>query len=327
MIPIFPHDFTASLYSIKEYVAEKDGETYIPLHSIIVLKQRRKMLYLPLDFGEIASDGLFDSSAFINAMSWSDYNAIKMNSDNSIIKEYPQPSFRIVCANAQLEQRIATADIQFNIGTYTFTDNFVILSKTSFPIKSLDFMRNHQAVLDIANGTINVPHVEMTLAITDEMQNCNPKPLQRMAEGNQTLFPPQTLTVRAISITTNKNDFTGTVQPLPHFDETATIIVAPALATAHNESLNIRKTILTDFPHTIMDHTKLAELQILKPEDTKQLRPVDAATLKQDPDDTHMYVKELMKSSKTEQKLFGSLHLRIRYQGTRKGIRQSNNEY
>ena len=84
---------------------------------------------------------------------------------------YPQPPFKIECANAQLEQPIATADIQFNIGTYTFTDTFVILSKTSFPIIGLNFMRNHQAVIDTANGTINFPHVEMTLAMTDEMKN------------------------------------------------------------------------------------------------------------------------------------------------------------
>ena len=45
-------------------------------------------------------------------------------------------------------------------------------------------MRNHQTVLDTANGTINFPHVKMTLAMTDEMINCNPKPLQIMAEGN-----------------------------------------------------------------------------------------------------------------------------------------------
>ena len=99
-------------------------------------------------------------------------------------------------------------------------------------------MRNHQAVLDTANGTINFPHVEITLAMTDEMKNCNPEPLQIMAEGNQTLSPQPTTTVSAIVTTTNTNDVTGTVQPLPQFDETATIIVAPALATAHNQQEN-----------------------------------------------------------------------------------------
>ena len=83
---IFPDNFPTSLNSINEYVTEKDGSTYIPLHSTIPLKKRQRMLYLPLEFGEITMDGLVDSGASINAMSWSDYNAIKMNSDNCIIK-------------------------------------------------------------------------------------------------------------------------------------------------------------------------------------------------------------------------------------------------
>ena len=174
-------------------------------------KNGQRMLYLPLEFSEITMDGLVDSGAFFNAMSWSDYNAIKMNSDNIITEEYPQPLFKIECANAQLKQPIATDDIQFNIGSYTFTDTFVILSKTSFPIIGLNFLRNHQAVLETANDTINFPHVEMTLVMTDEMKNCKPKPLQIMPEGDQTLSTQQTRTVSAIVITTNTNDVTGTV--------------------------------------------------------------------------------------------------------------------
>ena len=133
----------------------------------------------------------------------------------------------------------------------------------------------------------------------------------------------------AIVITTNTNDVTGTVQPLPQLDETAIIIVATALATAHNKRLNIRITTLTDFPHTIKSRTKFAELQILKPEDTKQIQPVDAAKLKllQDPGDTHMYVNELMKSLKKNKttNIFGFLQLRI--QETKKSIRQFNDEF
>ena len=121
-----------------------------------------------------------------------------------------------------------------------------------------------------------------------------------MVEGNQTLLLQQTTTVNAVVITTKTNNVTGAVQPLQQFDETATI--APALATAHIKRINIRVANLADFPHTKMNHTKLTELQILKPEDTKQIRPIDAATLKllQDPDDTHMSVNELMKSSQNE---------------------------
>ena len=95
MTSIFPEDFPVSLNSIKEYITEKNGDTYIPLHSTVVLKKRQRMLYLPLEFGEITMDGLVDSGAFINAMSWSEYNAIKMNSDICVIKEYPQPPFKL----------------------------------------------------------------------------------------------------------------------------------------------------------------------------------------------------------------------------------------
>ena len=129
---IFTNDFPASLNPIKVYVTKKDGETYIPLHSTIILKKKRRMLYLQLELGELTMDGLVDSGAFINAMSWSDYNAIKMNSDSCAIKEYPQPPFKIECANAQLEQPIATADIQFNIRTYTFTDTLSSYRKRHF---------------------------------------------------------------------------------------------------------------------------------------------------------------------------------------------------
>ena len=164
-------------------------------------------------------------------------------------------------------------------------------------------MRNHQAVIETANETISFPRVEMTLAMTDEMKNCNSKPLQIMAEGNQTMVPRQATMVSAVVITTNANDVTVAVQPLPQFDETATIIVARALAIAHNKQINIKIANLTDFPHTIKKQTKLAELQFLDPEDTKKIRPIDIASLTTlpDPDYTHMYVKELMKSSTNEQ--------------------------
>ena len=46
--PIFPDDFPTSLNSIKEYIIEKDGETFIPLHSTIVLKKRRRICHLNL---------------------------------------------------------------------------------------------------------------------------------------------------------------------------------------------------------------------------------------------------------------------------------------
>ena len=69
-------------------------------------------------------------------------------------------------------------------------------------------MKNYQAVIDTAKGTITFSHVEMTLAMTDEMKNCNPKSLRILAEGNQTLRPQRTTTIAAINNSTNTKDVT-----------------------------------------------------------------------------------------------------------------------
>ena len=131
----------------------------------------------------------------------------------------------------------------------------------------LNFMRNQQAVIGTTNGTINFHHVEMTLAMTDEMKNCKPKPFQTLTKGNQTLLPQQTTTstVNAMVVTTAfPVDIIGAMQPLPQFDETATIIIsAPALATAHDKLINIRMANLAEVPNTTKNYTKLAETQIL----------------------------------------------------------------
>ena len=73
-------------------------------------------------------------------------------------------------------------------------------------------MRNHQAVIDTANETINFPDFRITLAMTDEMKNCNLKQLQILSEEHQIRTPQQTTTSKAIVATTNTNDVTGTNQ-------------------------------------------------------------------------------------------------------------------
>ena len=96
------------------------------------------------------------------------------------------------------------------------------------------------------------------------MKKCSPKHLQIITDGNQTIPAQQTTTVNAKVVTTSTNDITGAIQPLPQFDETANIIVAPALVSAHNKRINITIVNLTEFPYTMKSHTKIAELQILK---------------------------------------------------------------
>ena len=93
-----------------------------------------------------------------------------------------------------------------------------------------------------------------------------------------------------------EHPITGTIQPLPQFDECAKLIVAPAITTARDKKVPIKIANTTDFPYKIATDTKVAELQILKPEETKMIRPVDiaAVNLLTEHDDVVTYINALM---------------------------------
>ena len=112
----------------------------------------------------------------------------------------------------------------------------------------------------------------MTLAMRDEMKKSNPHPIQIRTNGTQTVPAQQTLTVNAVAITNIEHPITGTMQRQHRFDEDAQVIVTPALAIADNKKIKIRVVNTTDTPYTIPTNTKIAELQILKPDDTKNIR-------------------------------------------------------
>ena len=95
---------------------------------------------------------------------------------------------------------------------------------------------------------------------------------------------------------------TGTIQPLPQFDECAKLIVAPAITTARDKKVPIKIANITDFPYTIATDIKAPELQILKPEETKMIRPVDIAAFKllAEHDDIVTYINALMQVERPE---------------------------
>ena len=193
--------------------------------------------------------------------------------------------------------------MKFKIGGYTFEETFIIMTTTSYPIIVLAFLRKHSAILDTAQGTIDFPQIQITLALKDEMQKRNPKPITIKTEEKHTI-PAQAARIIHASITvSNVHPITGTVQPLPQFDENAKLIVAPAITTARDKRVAIKIANITDFRYTITPHTKLAELQTLKPEETKSIRAVDLAALNllTEHDDVVAYVNALKQIDSPEQ--------------------------
>ena len=170
---------------------------------------------------------------------------VQQNASQCIINKAPPPHFKVQYANAELEQPLATYTPRFKIGDYPFEETFIFINQTSFPILGLAFPRKNTAMLDTAQGTIDFPKIQITMALTDAMQKCNLKPITIKTSTRY----PHILTV-------------SSTQKIPVSNE------HPITGTIH-------------FPCTISAETKLADLQILKPEETKLIRPVDIAALNQ----------------------------------------------
>ena len=80
----------------------KDGEPdCIPLPTNIILKCKKRMLYFPMDFGELTIDGLIDSGALSSAIPEMDPRKIRLLSPQSVIREGPPPNFQIMVANGR----------------------------------------------------------------------------------------------------------------------------------------------------------------------------------------------------------------------------------
>ena len=297
-----PSKLPEDLDAIKEFIQHDKNDDYIPLMSAIALKKKKRMLFLPVEFNTVKIDALVDSGAYTNAISEKDAEKLRHNASQCIVNKAPPPPFKVQYANAELEQPLAMYTLRFKIGDYTFEETFIIMNQTSFPIIGLAFLRKHAAILDTAQGAIDFPKIQITMALTDERQKCNPKPITIKTEVKHTIPAHSTRIIYAAIPVSTEHPITGTIQPLPQFDECAKVIVAPAITTARDKKVPIKIANTTDFPYTIATDTKIAELQILRPEETKMIRPVDIAALNflTEHNDVVMYINALMQVERPE---------------------------
>ena len=305
-----PQQLPYDLNIIKKFIQHDRDDDYNPLMSANTLKKKKRMLFILLDFENTRIDALVYSGAYINVISERDADKIQTEANATIFAKAPPPPFKIQYANTELEKARATYTMKFKIGDHTIEETFIIMTKTSYPIIGLAFLRKHSAILDTAQGTIDFPQIQITLALKDERQKCNPKPIIIKTEEKHTIPAQTTWIIHASISASNDHPITGTVQPLPQFDENAKLIVAPAITlAARDKRVAIKIANTTDFPHTVTPHTKLAELQILKPEETKLIRAVDKAALNllTEQDDVVAYVnalKQVDSPEKTEEKFW-----------------------
>ena len=85
----------------------------VPLTTNLGLKYKRRMLYFPMDFGQLTLDGLVDTEALSSAIPEADLRKIRLLAPQSIVKEGPAPNFQIMVANGQLETPKITVELKF----------------------------------------------------------------------------------------------------------------------------------------------------------------------------------------------------------------------
>ena len=113
---ISPPEITTS--QIEERLVRDDitKELYMPISSTIVVKRKKDMLYVPLDFENgLTIDALVDSGAYISAIAQKELDRIKQQAPSNILKIDEPPNFQIQVANGQLEKPVATATLKFRL--------------------------------------------------------------------------------------------------------------------------------------------------------------------------------------------------------------------
>ena len=111
------------------------NELYMPLSLTIVLKRKKKMLYVPLDFENgLTIDALVDKGAYVSAIAQTELERIKQQSPTNIFKIDDPPNFQIHVSNGQLEKPISTPTHKLDIGGNTFAEHFVVRRTWQGPI-------------------------------------------------------------------------------------------------------------------------------------------------------------------------------------------------
>ena len=278
-----------------------DGLTkFLPLSTNLPLKNERKMLYFPMDFGELNIDGLIDTGALSSAIAEADLHKIRLLAPHTILNEGPPPEFQIMVANGQLEAPIATVELQFEVGDITFREKFIVMTNLTSPWIGLLFLQRNSTILDMRQGIVNFPFFSMQLKNEDRTYSNVIEPILNPVET--TLQPGKRTTIWVKSQIYTDNEATGIIQPSPLLVNDDDLLICPALSSTQNNTHMVRISNFLDHPNTLKKGTHIANFSILTPEQTKHIRPVNPISvrhlLNNSHDDAIHYINSLLKTSK-----------------------------
>ena len=275
----------------------------MPLSSTIVLKRKKEMLYVPLDFENgLTINAFVDSGAYVSAIVQKELDRIKQQSPTNILKIDDPPNFRILVANGQLEKPTATTTLKFDIGDHIIAEHFVVMKNLTGPIIGLHFMKHNSVVIDTTHGLIHFPHLTMQVKSSSSQASVKFQPV--LIHDSITTPQMTTKTITAFVDHSSERNTTGNVTPVEKFTEAASLIISHSMSTTIDRKIAVRVTNTTESPYTINKNTQIAEFSVVTPEESKFIKPVDMAILSMIPEgdpDLITYLTELLRTNKPDQ--------------------------
>ena len=272
-----------TISQIEEQLVRDDitNELYLPLCSTIVLKRKKEMLYVPLDFENgLTIDALVDSGAYVGAIAQNELDRIQQQSPSNILKIDDAPNFQIQVANGQLEKPTATATLSFDIGDHTFAEHFVVMDKLTGPI------------------------IHLTMQVKSALNQTSTKPQAVLIHDNITIPQLTTKTITAFVGHVSEWKTTGTLTPVEKFTETASLLISHSMSTIIDREIAVRVTNTTESPYTINKNPQIAELSVVNPEQSKFIKPVDMGVqgmITEGDPDLITYLTGLLRTNKPDQ--------------------------
>ena len=298
---ISPPEITTS--QIQEQLVRDDitYEFYMTLSSTIVLKRKKEMLYVPLDFENgLIIEALVDSAAYVSAIAHRELDRIQQQAPSNILKIDDPPSFQIQVANGQLEKPTTTATLKFDIGDHIFAEHFVVMKNLTGPIIGLHFMKHNSVVIDTTHRLIHFPHLTMQVKSASSQASAKRQPV--LIHDSITIPQMTTKTITAFFDHSSEWNTTGTVTPMEKFTEAASLVISHSMSTIIDRKIAVRVTDTTESPYTINKNTQIAEFSVVTPDQSKFIEPVDTAILSMIPEgDPNLvtYLTELLRTNKT----------------------------
>ena len=287
---------------VNSLISRAGEPDYVPLTTNLGLKYKRRMLYFPMDFGELTLDGLVDMGALSSAIPEADLRKIRLLAPQSIIKEGPAPNFQIMVANGQLETPKSTVELKFEVGDIDFHEIFIVMEKLTSPLIGLSFLQRNNTILDMRQGVLNFPFFSMQLKTADHKYTNVMEPI--CTREDITIPPNDRHMVSMCSQMYEDTTVTGILQPSNDLAEDGDITFCAALVTLTQGQASIHVNNFTDQPYTLKRGSHIANFSVLTPEQLKYVKPIDPVTtwhlLQDNPENAVYYASSLIKSPKTE---------------------------